>query len=242
MIKWYKERRKVKNILEQLDACAKEFTFPMLDNGYVYLIDSKMSILSSSDYWCIIIEIIGFSTRGGGHDGINNAVHVFGDFPTCKPGLQNENFFYFTENVDGVSAFEEEYHFYLNPQANGLMINGIEYELVHNRDRYLEANISVEDKEQIGIQDFLRLIWPRVHKKPFLKSEDLLKLTHNSLKLMIQLKDWQHPDLANDELPSDTHTFIEIANAFARSNFDSLEDLSNKGNTNWRNWPEGGSL
>jgi hypothetical protein len=58
-------------ILKQLDKCAKEFTFPMLDNGYVYPAGTKLTAYRDEKHWVIIIEVIGFSYRGGGHNGIS---------------------------------------------------------------------------------------------------------------------------------------------------------------------------
>ncbi|ARD22194.1 hypothetical protein SJ2017_1891 [Shewanella japonica] len=52
---WKSER-----ILEVLDACAEEFTFPVLDNGYVYLAATRMSAYRSDDEWAIVIEVFGF--------------------------------------------------------------------------------------------------------------------------------------------------------------------------------------
>ncbi len=57
-------------ILSQLDKCAAEFTFPMLDNGYVYPVDSRLSAYRDEARWVLIIEVFGFNFRGGGHNGI----------------------------------------------------------------------------------------------------------------------------------------------------------------------------
>lgn len=241
MIEWIWKWRKVKKILQQLDSCAVEFTFPMLDNGYVYLIDSRMTLFSSKNYWGITIEVIGFSTRGGGHDGINNAVHIYGNFPGCRPGLQNKNFFYFTDDINGQKAFDEEYQFYLNPRAKSVLIDGIEYELVHQKEQYSKAEIPING-DYIGIQDYLRLIWPQIVEKPFLSTEKLLQITHRDLNEKMRLEEWWHPDLVEDELPSKTETFIKIAHAFVNDDFNRLSKLSESTNTNWRNWPEGGVL
>jgi hypothetical protein len=50
-----------KEILKQFDECANDFTFPMLDNGYVYLANTKLSAYRDDNLWVVIIEVIGFN-------------------------------------------------------------------------------------------------------------------------------------------------------------------------------------
>ncbi len=53
------------HILAILDACAESSTFPMLDNGYVYLSATRLSLHRSMANWAIVIEVFGFSPRAG---------------------------------------------------------------------------------------------------------------------------------------------------------------------------------
>ena len=48
---WTSER-----ILRVLDASAEQFTFPVLDNGYVYLAATRMSVYRSDGDWAIVIR------------------------------------------------------------------------------------------------------------------------------------------------------------------------------------------
>ena len=48
---WTKDR-----ILKVLDDCCDNFTFPMLDNGYVYLAASRLSAFRSVHDWQLAIE------------------------------------------------------------------------------------------------------------------------------------------------------------------------------------------
>jgi hypothetical protein len=52
-------------ILPILDRCCEAFTFPMLDNGYVYLAATRLSLHRSDSDWAIVIEVFGFSPRSG---------------------------------------------------------------------------------------------------------------------------------------------------------------------------------
>src|SRR5882724_3492484 len=51
------------NILSTLDRCCDAFTFPMLDNGYVYLAATRLSLYRMITDWAIVIEVFGFSPR-----------------------------------------------------------------------------------------------------------------------------------------------------------------------------------
>src|SRR5438874_2741995 len=53
------------DILRVLDDCCGAFTFPMLDNGYVYLAATRLTLFRSSDDWAMTIEVFGFSPRSG---------------------------------------------------------------------------------------------------------------------------------------------------------------------------------
>src|SRR4051812_44760551 len=50
-------------ILAVLDRCCEDATFPMLDNGYVYLAATRLSLYRSIADWAMVIELFGFSPR-----------------------------------------------------------------------------------------------------------------------------------------------------------------------------------
>ncbi|MGI8904947.1 MAG: DUF7003 family protein [Candidatus Sumerlaeaceae bacterium] len=51
-------------ILSVLDNCCDTFKFPMLDNGYVYLAATGLSLYRSTMNWAMVIEVFGFSPSG----------------------------------------------------------------------------------------------------------------------------------------------------------------------------------
>jgi len=61
------------------------------------------------------------------------------------------------------------------------------------------------------------------------------------MDLLLQLDDWEHPDISDGELPSSSEDLRQIANALAKGSFESFK-ASDKKNTHWRNWPEAGTL
>src|SRR4051812_10389026 len=61
-------------ILSVLDRCCDNYTFPMLDNGYVYLAGTRLSLYRSATDWAIVIEVFGYSLRSGLPD---TQIHTF---------------------------------------------------------------------------------------------------------------------------------------------------------------------
>ncbi|MEM8650367.1 MAG: hypothetical protein AAGF54_07555, partial [Pseudomonadota bacterium] len=59
---------KAVEILDILDQSAEDYTFPMLDNGYIYLAASRLALFRSLEHWAVVFEIFGFSPRGGHPD------------------------------------------------------------------------------------------------------------------------------------------------------------------------------
>lgn len=75
-----------KEILEILDGCAKDFTFPVFDNGYVYLAASRLSVFRSPINWAITIEVFGFSPRAGEPD---LTIYTFSNALRNRPKLDD---------------------------------------------------------------------------------------------------------------------------------------------------------
>ena len=79
----------VETILAQLDQAANDFVFPMLDNGYVFLVDTRLHAYADSERWALVIEVVGYSPRAGALD---NSLHFYGE-PLSRPsGTANSDF------------------------------------------------------------------------------------------------------------------------------------------------------
>ena len=51
------------SVLGVLDSCAQSFSFPMLDNGYIYPAGARLSVFGDREDWAIVIETFGYSPR-----------------------------------------------------------------------------------------------------------------------------------------------------------------------------------
>jgi hypothetical protein len=58
---------------------------------------------------------------------------------------------------------------------------------------------------------------------------------------ILQLEEWNHPDLARGDRPSGSETFQQLAQTLATGDVGFYRPTGVP-NTHWRNWPESGNL
>ena len=95
------------------------------------------------------------------------------------------------------------------------MVKGKVYKFEQSLDEYKEAGIEIENpKKKIGSlrQDILiRFLSFRLGDGLFCTEDELMDvLPENDLKKLLYFKEWQHPDIRNNENPSDIPFFIEL--------------------------------
>jgi hypothetical protein len=232
---------RAEEILNQLDKCNSDFTFPMLDNGYVYPAGTKLTGYCDNQRWVLIIEVIGFSYRGGGHNGISNCLHIYGNCLQYNPGTQNENFLFLTDDANNCNTFDEEENFYLNPQCSSFILRDEVLPIFHDRDMYRAAGIEIEDDTRVNAFEFLRLLDELYHDKLVATKNEIRERIPKDIPIIIELRSWFHPDVVNGELPSENETFKQIAKVLETGNIEYYKP-TNEANTDWKNWPEGGTL
>ena len=84
------------DILAQLDRHAGEFTFPMLDNGYIFPVDVRLTAWRDKSRWALAIEVVGYSPRAAE---LHVVIHRYGN---CVEGVTG------TRNADFICAVEGE--------------------------------------------------------------------------------------------------------------------------------------
>jgi hypothetical protein len=228
-------------ILQQLDNCAKDFQFPMLDNGYVYLADTRMSVYASQRNWAIIIEILGYHPRAWKTDGFDNCLYCFGNRLACKIGTDNTNFLF--PISDGIAAplFAENEPEIINPLARDVKIRENSFPITNDLNTYARNGIILETPPSVHAFEFLRLL-AVTHRDLLLATEaELRARLVGDIPLMLQINEWHHPDLVIGEKPSQNETFIFIAEMIEKLDA-SVYQPSKLPNTHWSNWKDGGSL
>jgi hypothetical protein len=96
-------------ILAQLDQCAAKFTFPMLDNGYIYPGDVRLTVYRNDSDWLMILECLGANPRTLGYGSFQNCLHLFGSKLHRAPGTANGDFLYPISSCSGDWIFEEDF-------------------------------------------------------------------------------------------------------------------------------------
>ena len=228
------------DILAQLDKCAEDFTFPMLDNGYVYPVESRLSGYRGDNRWVLIIEVIGFNVRAGGHDGIDNCLHIFGNCLGFEPGTNNSNFLYFAENSPEGETFDQEFGESLNPNIKTISMRGKIVPVSQDPEYYKTRQIELEAPPEIKIWEFLRAIKNDYGEHFFATEEEIRARIPLDLPFIIRLKEWFHPDLASGEKPSESETFQMIARVLESGDLRNYHPTKMP-NNHWSNWPEGGT-
>ncbi|MDC8003888.1 hypothetical protein POV27_07480 [Aureisphaera galaxeae] len=236
-----KKEYSAKEILRQLDDCAMGFTFPMLDNGYIYPVHSKLSAYRDERRWVLIIEAIGFNYRGGGHNGITNCLHIYGNCIETAPGTDNDNFLYITDDSSVVPTFDQEYLESLNPKAKTMILRDKEITINHNREFYLNKGIELEEESKILVWEFLRGLVPEFNSDFEATEEEIRARIPRDLPRIMELSEWHHPDCVNSELPSMNETFKHLAKVLETGQTEFYRPTK-KPNNHWINWPDGGTL
>jgi hypothetical protein len=97
-------------ILSQFDEAAERFVFPMLNNGYVYPADVRLTLYRDDKGWLMILEVLGaYSPRTTGCESFQNCLHLFGNRLDRKPGTANEDFLHPINSLADNPLFSDEF-------------------------------------------------------------------------------------------------------------------------------------
>jgi hypothetical protein len=111
----------------------------------------------------------------------------------------------------------------------------------HDCEFYLSKGIELREPPGIDIYEFLRGLLPECRELLLATKDELEQRLTAQIPLILQLDEWHHPDLGNNELPSESATFRMIAEVLVTGDR-SLYQPQKPPNTHWSNWPEGGTL
>jgi hypothetical protein len=221
-------------ILAQLDELARQFRFPVLDNGYVYPADVRLSAYADRQRWAILIETLGYSYKLGLPGGIGTWIYNFGNCLTRGPGHG--------EHIV-VLDYEggEEYDSHLPASVREVRIRGQSVAVPRDRGVYAAKGIKLRNVKNLQGEELLRVLLPEHRELLLATEEERGRHLRANLPLLVRLNEWHHPDLTSDELPSSTATFQRLAEVLVTGDPNRLV-MDLPPNTHWRNWPMGGAL
>ncbi len=106
----------------------------------------------------------------------------------------------------------------------------------------LYAQHQIELEEDIPcVYEYCRLL-AALHRDKVLAQPDekRINIMPNMQEILV-LDEWHHPDIVDEELPSQNKTFQQLAQLLATGDV-SLYCPNQAANTHWKNWPDGGTL
>lgn len=237
-------------ILEVLDVCCDGFTFPMLNNGYVYLAATRLSLFRSALDWALTIEVFGFSPRSGVPD---TCIYTFGSRLRNRPqpgdyvsreaydlhlanNPYNESGFVFPVEVGEWLDGED-----VSANASRIVVRN-ESLLLPGRAQYQEVGIELDPGEPIRVFQLCRFLASKRRAMVLATEAELRVNVPEDLELMLQLNEWNHPDVADESCrPSGSETFQLLARTLVTGDASAYRPTLSP-NTHWKNWPEGGTL
>lgn len=239
-------------ILKILDDCCGTFKFPMLDNGYVYLAATRLSLYRSPQDWALVFEIFGYSPRAGMPD---LSVHTFAsrlrerDKPAqyvkraaydayLRDNPHNETRTFFP--ITGEDWLDEEDPELVSEDAMQVSVRGKAYELP-TLSQLAKYGIEQSERPRLTVFELCRFLAELDPQNVLATPKERRVSVFPELKEILVLKQWHHPDVGEDEKPSGSKTFLQLARVLETGDV-SLYRPAEKPNTHWSHWPEGGTL
>jgi hypothetical protein len=240
------------DILSILDRCCDTYTFPMLDNGYLYLAGTRLSLYRSATDWAIVIEVFGFSPRSGLPD---THIHTFASrlHDRNPPGQYvsreaYEN--YLTNNPHNESrfVFPIEEGSWQDPEDVELVAEGASEVVVRSQalplptlDKYEQHGVELGEPPRVLVFELCRLLADTAREQLLATPQERRISVLPDMIEVLQLEEWHHPNVVDNERPSGSETFQQLAQVLATGDVE-LYRPSRPPNTHWSNWPEGGRL
>jgi hypothetical protein len=233
-----------------LDRCCDAFTFPMLDNGYVYLAATRLSLYRSPEDWAMVIEVFGFSPRSGLPD---THIHTFASTLANRKSArdyvsQEAHAAYLANNPHNESHFifpieEGDWHEgeLVAAGAATLTLRGRNVP-VPDRAAYQRAGVNPEYPPEAEVFELCRALAHEARDAVLATPEERRFNVPDELQLLLTLDEWAHPDVVdNGKRPSSSETFRQLASVLVSGDVGEYQPTEEP-NTHWRNWPDGGTL
>lgn len=229
-----------KEILDVLDDCARAFTFPVMDNGYVYPAGTQLRAYADGSHWAISIQVLGYFS-------LDPSIGLFIDtFGSCLMHTTPQDPFHCSHAIWPIDNASEpwldprEPEFIIN-SATQVLLRGVQVTIPQDLASYSGFGIELQQPPDVQPFELARYLAARHPDEMRATSAEMRAHVPSTLRELVQLEDWLHPDLAGGELPSETSTFTMLADALANNDVTRYRSCD-AANTHWSNWPGGGTL
>lgn len=241
------------DILKVLDSCCDAFTFPMLDNGYVYLAATRLSLHRSDEDWAMVIEVFGFSPRAGLPD---TFIHTFASRLRDRNRPEQyatrqayENYLAANPNNESRTVFPIEPGDWQAPNSDELISEHATHVAVRGRGiavppaaEYERHGIALTEAPGVQTFELCRYLAAVARDDVLARPTERRISVRPEMRQLLQLEEWNHPNVVDDnERPSGSATFQQLARVLETGDTGSYRPTL-ASNTHWRNWPDGGTL
>ncbi len=124
--------------------------------------------------------------------------------------------------------------------ANQIEVRGNAIELP-TREQYASVGFELMDPDAVHVFECCRFLSENYRNLVLATEQERRFTVPDQLTEMIVLDDWQHPNLAEKEYPSECESFQQLALALETGDVSGYRPTT-AGNTHWSNWPHGGTL
>jgi hypothetical protein len=223
-------------VLADLDKHASEFNFPVLDNAYVEFAATRLSAFRTKADWLIVFEVLGFSTREV--EFVDN-VYAYGSC-LSREGFVGEEI-PFVSSQDAPLFDPETRESVIDWRQWAIEFNGRKRTFAPSCEEYRRAGIKITTEPGPGslkeIELFRYLVY-NLGEELFLSTEGLLKIFPDcgNMPLFLQSAQWQHPNIAREERPSQNVSIRSLVEALSYG--DASLFLEGRPNTHWTFWAD----
>lgn len=239
-------------ILAILDRSCDHFTFPMMDNGYVYPAATRLTLYRSPDDWAMVIEEFGFSPRAGLPD---TTIQTYASRLHRRDRAEDyvsreayQNYLKNNPHNEHRSAFPIRKGDWQHPDESEYVTDGAKQVRVRGTAvplprlaEYAKHGIVLEDTPRVCVFELCRYLAAVERERVLATPKERRVSVLPEMKQLLALDEWHHPDLVNDERPGESETFWHLAKVLSTGDVSEYHSTTPP-NTHWRNWPEGGTL
>ena len=245
-MKWSSDK-----ILGILDRCCDDFRFPMLDNGYVYLAATRLSLHRSDTDWALVIEVFGFSPRAGDpdvtvstfasrlHERNNPSDYVdrkaWEAYLANNPHNEHRSFY----PLDLTGSRPNDDGELLERAATTVSLRGTPV-AVPSAAECERLGIRLESPPSLHVFELCRAL-AATHRAEVLATplERRVSVLPDMEEVLV-LDEWHHPDVVAQR-PSSSEAFRQLAEVMVSGDAARYQPTQQP-NTHWSNWPAGGTF
>lgn len=106
---------------------------------------------------------------------------------------------------------------------------------------YARRGIELEEAPRVQVFELCRFLADIAREQVLATPQERRVSVLPEMEQLLQLEEWHHPNVVDEERPSGSEAFQQLARVLATGDA-RLYSPSHPPNTHWRNWPEGGRL